>query len=63
MVRHQHSGIERWQRVAAKLGAGGNRIDCGTEPASPESRAHSAASLRELADHGQSLGLTTTTEN
>ena len=52
-----------WQEVAAKLGAGGNRIDCGTEPATPETMARSANALQRLAKHGSSLGLTTTTEN
>ena len=52
-----------WQRVAAKLGADGVRIDCGTDPATPETIARSAAALQELADYGAELGLETTTEN
>lgn len=54
---------KRWQQVAAKLGAKGTRIDCGLEPATPEAKARSASALQELADYGDSLGLTTTTEN
>jgi len=52
-----------WQAVAAKLGAGGNRIDCGTEAATPETMQRSATALQMLAEHGSGLGLTTTTEN
>ena len=54
---------KRWQRVAAHLGAGGVRIDCGTEAATPAAKARSATALQELANHGAGLGLTTTTEN
>jgi sugar phosphate isomerase/epimerase len=54
---------KRWQDVAAKLGAKGTRIDCGTEPATPETMERSASALRELVDYGESLGLHTTTEN
>lgn len=54
---------KRWQEVAAKLGAKGTRIDCGTEPATPETIKRSAEALRELVDYGNSLGITTTTEN
>lgn len=52
-----------WQEVAAKLGAGGNRIDCGTEPASPETIALSASALQELYDNAEANGLTVYTEN
>lgn len=52
-----------WQEVAAKLGASGNRIDCGTEPASPQTVALSAAALRELADNAAANGLDVFTEN
>ena len=52
-----------WQDVAVKLGAESVRIDCGTEPATPETIKRSADALRELADYGTSIGLTTTTEN
>lgn len=54
---------KRWQDVAAKLGAKGTRIDCGTEPATPETIKRSATALRELVDYGKTLGLDTTTEN
>ncbi|MEM7127396.1 MAG: TIM barrel protein [Chloroflexota bacterium] len=52
-----------WQDVALKLGAGGNRIDCGTEPASPETIALSASALQELADNAAANGLHVFTEN
>jgi sugar phosphate isomerase/epimerase len=52
-----------WQDVAVRLGANGVRIDCGLEPATSESIKRSADALRELADYGTSIGLTTTTEN
>ena len=52
-----------WQDVAVKLGAKGVRIDCGTEDPNPESIKRSADALRELADYGAQIGLTTTTEN
>lgn len=52
-----------WQDVAAKLGAGGNRIDCGTEPASAEALARSAAALQELYDNATANGLVVFTEN
>ncbi|MEM7028759.1 MAG: TIM barrel protein [Chloroflexota bacterium] len=54
---------KRWQDIAAELGAKGTRLDCGTEPATPETRARSAAALQQLADYGANLGLTTSTEN
>lgn len=54
---------KRWQDVAVKLGAVGTRIDCGTEPATPETIKRSAEALRELVDYGTSIGLETTTEN
>lgn len=52
-----------WQEVAQKLGAKGNRIDCGTEAATPETIANSAASLQELADSAAEKGLVVFTEN
>jgi sugar phosphate isomerase/epimerase len=52
-----------WQDVAVKLGADSVRIDCGLEPATAETIKRSADALRELADYGTSIGLTTTTEN
>lgn len=52
-----------WQEVAVKLGAGGNRIDCGTEPATPETIALSASALQELADNAAAIGLVVFTEN
>ncbi len=55
--------VKGWQNVAAKLGAGGVRIDCGFEPPTAESRARSATALQQLAEYGAALGLTTTTEN
>lgn len=54
---------KRWQDVAAKLGAKGTRIDCGTEPATQETIKRSAEALRELVEYGNSIGLHTTTEN
>lgn len=52
-----------WQDIAAKLGAKGVRIDCGTESATVETIKRSAEALQELADYGSQLGLITTTEN
>lgn len=52
-----------WQQVAAWVGAKGCRIDCGTEAPSETSKQRAALALQQLADHGQQLGLTTTTEN
>lgn len=54
---------KHWQDIAAKVGAKGCRIDCGTESATPETMKRSADALRELVDYGDSIGLTTTTEN
>lgn len=52
-----------WQDIAVTLGSDSVRIDCGTEPAIPDTLKRSADALRELADYGKSIGLTTTTEN
>ncbi|MEM7536782.1 MAG: TIM barrel protein [Chloroflexota bacterium] len=54
---------KRWQEIAAKLGAKGTRLDCGVDPATPETRARSSTALQELAEYGTRLGLTTATEN
>ena len=54
---------KRWQDVAAKLGAQGVRLDCGTEPPSPAALRRSAGALRELIDYGNGIGLAATTEN
>lgn len=52
-----------WQEVAVQLGAKGSRIDCGLQEPTSEAMQRSAMALRELADHGTSLGLSTVTEN
>jgi len=65
-VEQWRAGIEMtksWQDIAVKLGADSVRIDCGTEPATIETIKRSADALRELADYGKHIGLTTTTEN
>lgn len=54
---------KQWQDIAAKVGADGVRIDCGTETATSETIQRSADALRELTDYGTALGLSTTTEN
>jgi sugar phosphate isomerase/epimerase len=54
---------KHWQRIAAKVGAKGVRIDCGLESPTPNALERSTAALQELADYGASLGLITTTEN
>ena len=61
--RRDIAAAKRWQDIAVKLGANGVRIDCGTEPPTPETLARSAEALRELVDYGKSIGLHTTTEN
>ena len=52
-----------WQDIALKLGAKGVRLDCGTEAPTPGAIERSVKALRELIDHGASIGLATTTEN
>ncbi len=52
-----------WLRIAAELGANGCRIDCGTEPPSPASKARAADALQQLSDYATTLGLKLTTEN
>lgn len=52
-----------WQTISAKLGAKGNRIDCGTEPPTPSAIQHAANSLQLLTDHATTLGLQVVTEN
>jgi sugar phosphate isomerase/epimerase len=54
---------KQWQRIAAKVGAKGVRIDCGLEAPTPDALERSASALQELADYGAGLGLVTTTEN
>lgn len=52
-----------WQDIAAKLGAKGVRLDCGSEPPTAGAIKRSVTALRELIDYGASIGLSTTTEN
>ena len=54
---------KRWLQIAAAVGAKGVRIDCGVEPAGPQSIARAATALRELADEAAALGLRLNTEN
>lgn len=54
---------KRWLQIAAAVGAKGVRMDCGVEPAGPETIARAAAALRELADEAAVLGLRISTEN
>ena len=54
---------KRWQVITAKLGAKGNRIDCGRESPTPEAKERSVAALRELAEHAETLGIHVATEN
>ncbi len=61
--RLEIESAKRWQDVAAKLGAHGVRLDCGTEQPSEGTITRSSLALRELADYGASIGLESTTEN
>ena len=62
----RHASIElakRYQIAAVKLGAKGNRIDCGLEVASAESKANAVAALKALSENAVSLGLHLCVEN
>ena len=61
--RAEIEDAKSWQDVAAKLGALGVRLDCGTDEPTDAAIHRSSQALRELADYGASIGLATTTEN
>ncbi len=61
--RQDIEAAKRWQGIAAKLGARGVRLDCGTDAPSPAAIQRSCEALRELADYGAGLGLHSSTEN
>ena len=54
---------KQYQVAAVKIGAKGNRIDCGLEAASAESKANAVAALKELSENAVSLGLHICIEN